>query len=288
MEKDINMIDISQLEECRMYEQEYPKTKDLVMCKITENLDEGSNVELLEYNCINGMILKSEISRKRIKNLAQLMKEGKEEVLEVVRVDTSQGYIDLSKKDLKEDEIKNFQDKYAKSKLFHNIMKSVCLKIGEPNLKKLYLAFGWKMYKDFDHAYNAIEKISKSREEADKILSNYEIDNATKKALIDIIALKMTAPSVKLNADFILKCITERGVEDLKACLRIGESVSTNEIKLTIKTKTSPLYEISTETVKKNEAIALMREALDKIRLKAEDLRCEYLLHKAVRVFLII
>lgn len=280
MEKDL--VDFKSIEDCRMYENEFPKAKDLVMCRIIENLDEGSNVELLEYNNIRGMILKSEISRKRIKNLSQLMKEGKEEVLEIVRVDTNGGYIDLSKKDLKDDEIKKFQDDYAKSKLFHNIMKSVCLKIGETKLEKLYKSFGWKMYADHKHGFVAIEKISKNREEAEEFLKNYDMDTKTKTALIDVVTIKMTAPSVKLSAEFILKCMTIRGVLDLKECLLVGEKVKTNEIELKIKTKTAPMYEISTETVKKNEGIALIKEALNKIKQEAAKLSCEFLLHKSV------
>lgn len=147
-------------EDCRFYENEFPEENKLVMCKIIETVDEGSYVELLEYNNIKGMILKSEVSRKRKMKLRQMMKEGKEEVLMAIRVDRKQGYIDLSKKDIKTEENKDFQEYYNNSKHVHNIMKSLAIKIGENKLENLYKLFGWKLYKDYNHAYEAFKLIS--------------------------------------------------------------------------------------------------------------------------------
>lgn len=153
--------EIKQIEDCRFYEKVYPNSKDLVMCKIIETVEEGSYLELLEYDHIRGMILKSEISKKRIRNLKQVMKEGKEEVLLALRVDEVQGYIDLSKKDVSTEECQEFQEFYAKSKQVHNIMRSVAIKIGETKLISLYEMFGWKLYKDYGHAFEAFKLISK-------------------------------------------------------------------------------------------------------------------------------
>lgn len=104
--------------------------------------------------------MKSEVSRKRIKNLKQSMKEGKNEVLQAIRVDTVQGYIDLSKKDINAEENKKFQEFFSKSKQVHNIMKSIAIKLGESNLEKLYIMFGWPLYAQFEHAYEAFKLIS--------------------------------------------------------------------------------------------------------------------------------
>lgn len=149
------------LEDCRMYENEFPKADDLVMCKIMETVDEGSYVELLEYNNIRGMILKSEVSRKRIKNLKQLMKEGKEDVLMAIRVDTVQGYIDLSKKYISAQENETFREKFSKSKQVHNIMKSLAIKTRTPKVENLYVKIGWPLYRDYEHAYEAIKLIAR-------------------------------------------------------------------------------------------------------------------------------
>lgn len=152
---------LEKVEECRMYEKEYPKEEDLVMCKIIECFEEGAYVELLEYNNIRGMILKSEMSRKRKQNVKQIVKEGKEEVLIAIRIDTAQGYIDLSKKDVKAGENNQFQEFYAKSKQVHTIMKSVAIKLEIPKLEELYIKFGWPMYREYKHAYEGFKEMLK-------------------------------------------------------------------------------------------------------------------------------
>jgi translation initiation factor 2 subunit 1 len=115
----------------------------------------------LEYNNINGMILSSEMSRKRIKYVKKLVKEGREEVLRVIRVDTQQGYIDLSKKSvLQSDEIEAFKEKYYQSKKVQEIMKILACKV-KIELEKLYIQIAWPLYKQYGHAFIAFKEALK-------------------------------------------------------------------------------------------------------------------------------
>ncbi len=47
------------------------------------------------------MLLSSELSRKRVNYVKRLIKEGREEVLRVLRIDPQKGFFDLSKRALK-------------------------------------------------------------------------------------------------------------------------------------------------------------------------------------------
>ena len=77
----------------------------------------GAYVELLEYDNVEGMILLSELTRRRIRSVSKLIKVNRSEVLwsskdsilfspqvgriepvMVLRVDKEKGYIDLSKR----------------------------------------------------------------------------------------------------------------------------------------------------------------------------------------------
>lgn len=58
----------------------------------------GAYVKLLEYDNIDGMILLSELSRRRIRSIQKLIRVGRNEVVVVLRVDKEKGYIDLSKR----------------------------------------------------------------------------------------------------------------------------------------------------------------------------------------------
>ena len=59
---------------CRMYEDKYPEVDDVVMVQVKSIAEMGAYVSLLEYNNIDGMILLSELSRRRIRSVNKLIK----------------------------------------------------------------------------------------------------------------------------------------------------------------------------------------------------------------------
>jgi translation initiation factor 2 subunit 1 len=52
----------------------------------------GAYVKLLEYDNIDGMILLSELSRRRIRSIQKLIRIGRNEVVVVLRVDKEKGW----------------------------------------------------------------------------------------------------------------------------------------------------------------------------------------------------
>lgn len=53
----------------------------------------GAYVKLLEYDNIDGMILLSELSRRRIRSIQKLIRIGRNEVVVVLRVDKEKGWL---------------------------------------------------------------------------------------------------------------------------------------------------------------------------------------------------
>lgn len=62
--------------------------RPLLTLKIAEM---GAYVKLLEYDNIDGMILLSELSRRRIRSIQKLIRIGRNEVVVVMRVDEEKG-----------------------------------------------------------------------------------------------------------------------------------------------------------------------------------------------------
>ena len=56
----------------------------------------GAYVKLLEYDNIDGMILLSELSRRRIRSIQKLIRVGRNEVVVVLRVDKDKGMSAIS------------------------------------------------------------------------------------------------------------------------------------------------------------------------------------------------
>jgi translation initiation factor 2 subunit 1 len=108
---------------CRYYEQPYPEVDDVVMVNVRQVTEMGAYVTLLEYEnkevsgawpvagcrcgcawlgcscvCVDavcvrvqGMILLSELSRRRIRSVNKLIRVGRNEVVVVLRVDKEKG-----------------------------------------------------------------------------------------------------------------------------------------------------------------------------------------------------
>merc|ERR1711977_351829 len=109
--------------DCRMYEAQFPEVEDVVIVAVRQIADMGAYVHLLEYNNIEGMILLSELSRRRIRSINKLIKVGRNEICVVLRVDREKGYIDLSKRRVAPDDVERHDQKYSKAKAVHSIMR---------------------------------------------------------------------------------------------------------------------------------------------------------------------
>jgi translation initiation factor 2 subunit 1 len=78
---------------CRFYKEKYPEVEDVVMVNVRSIAEMGAYVHLLEYNNIEGMILLSELSRRRIRSINKLIRVGKTEPVVVIRVDKEKGTV---------------------------------------------------------------------------------------------------------------------------------------------------------------------------------------------------
>src|SRR6516164_8711635 len=104
----------------------------------------GAYVKLLEYDGIDGMVLLSELSRRRIRSVQKLIRVGRNEVVVVLRVDKDKGngisscvcvcvccaherpplgYIDLSKRRVSPEDIARCEERYNKSRTVHSILR---------------------------------------------------------------------------------------------------------------------------------------------------------------------
>lgn len=76
---------------CRFYKNRFPEVDDVVMVNVCSIAEMGAYVRLLEFNDIEGMILLSELSRRRIRSINKLIRVGRSECVVVIRVDKDKG-----------------------------------------------------------------------------------------------------------------------------------------------------------------------------------------------------
>uniref|UniRef100_A0A0A0K3F3 S1 motif domain-containing protein n=3 Tax=Cucumis TaxID=3655 RepID=A0A0A0K3F3_CUCSA len=263
--------------ECRMYEAKYPEVDMAVMIQVKNIADMGAYVSLLEYNNIEGMILFSELSRRRIRSVSSLIKVGRIEPVMVLRVDKEKGYIDLSKRRVSEEDIQACEERYNKSKLVHSIMRHVAETMNI-DLEDLYIHVGWPLYRKYGHAFEAFKIIvtdpdsvlnSLTREvkeagpdgqEETKIVPAMSED--VKDALIKNIRRRMTPQPLKVRADIEMKCFQFDGVLHIKEAMRKAEAAGNDDCPVKIKLVAPPLYVLTTQTLDKEQGITVLEKAI--------------------------
>lgn len=109
---------------------------------------------------MEGYLLSTEVTKKRVKLVNKYMKVGKQEPMMVIRVDREKRYIDLSKKKVLAADAAAAELHFKKAKMVHNILKQVAVKLGhDVTLLSLYEKFGWKLYDKYEHAFDAFRLI---------------------------------------------------------------------------------------------------------------------------------
>jgi len=253
---------------CRFYENEFPEVDECVMVNVHKIAEMGAYVHLLEYNKIEGMILLSELSRRRIRSVNKLIRVGKNEYAMVMRVDKEKGYIDLSKRRVSPEDIIKCEERYNKSKTVHSIMRHVA-ETKHVQLEELNRAITWPLYKKYGHAYDAFRQ---AIVDPDSIFSgSVEISDADLKAcLMKNIRRRLTPQPIKLRADVEVTCFSYEGIDAIKEALTTAiERCSDEHARIGIRLIAPPLYVITTTMLDKkmgekrlHEAIAVVREVI--------------------------
>ncbi|QLL33572.1 hypothetical protein HG536_0E04830 [Torulaspora globosa] len=246
---------------CRFYENKYPEVDDIVMVNVQQIAEMGAYVKLLEYDNIEGMILLSELSRRRIRSIQKLIRVGKNDVVVVLRVDKEKGYIDLSKRRVSSEDIIRCEEKYQKSKTVHAILRYCAEKFQVP-LEDLYRTIAWPLSRKYSHAYEAF-KLSIIDE------SVWEgIEPPSKEVFEELkvyISKRLTPQAVKIRADVEVSCFSYEGIDAIKEALKAAEALSTEQMQIKVKLVAAPLYVITTQSLEKQQGIELLEKAIEQI-----------------------
>lgn len=269
---------------CRMYEQKFPEVDDLVVVEVKSIEEMGAYVALKEYNDIEGMILLSELSRRRIRSINKIIRVGRLEVVLVLRVDKEKGYIDLSKRRVSDEDIAKCEEKYNKSKAVHSIMRHIAesaqqQKLPGSDLEELYGKIGWPLYKKFGHAYDGF-KLAMSDA---AVLSDLNLDEVLLDIVIKNIKRRLTPQPVKVRADLEVTCFHYEGIDAIRASLRKGEETSTSDAKIDVKLVAPPLYVVVTTSIQKDVGIKALTNAIEAIKTEMVKYKGEVVVKVAPR-----
>lgn len=232
------------------------------MVNVRSIAEMGAYVHLLEYNNIEGMILLSELSRRRIRSINKLIRVGKTEPVVVIRVDKDKGelhqsvkvivthfdwylgYIDLSKRRVSPEDVETCTERFSKAKAVSSILRHVAelLKYDtDEQLEELYSKTAWH-FEEKHKNKTASYDIFKQAVLEPSLLDECQLDENTKNVLLTNIKRKLTSQAMKIRADIECACYGYEGIDAVKKALFAGLEASTDEIPIKINLIAPPLY----------------------------------------------
>lgn len=249
--------------QCRFYENQYPETDEVVMVNVSEIGEMGAYVTLLEYNGIEGMILLSELTRKRIRSINKLIRVNRNEVVMVLRVDKEKGYIDLSKRRVAPEDVARCEDRYNKAKAVHSVLRHAADQQNK-TLEELYGSIGWPLYKKYGHAYDAFKLVLTDPEQ--DIFEGLNVDEETQKIILTYVKRRLASQPVKIRADIEVTCFTYDGIDAIKEGLLEGEAKGTPDAPVMIKLIAPPMYVMTCVTLDKDLGVETLNKSIEHIR----------------------
>lgn len=247
------------------YGTNFPQVNDIVVVLITAVAEAGVTCELLEYGNIEGIILSTELTNRRIRSMAKEARIGQIQVVRVIRVDPIKGYIDLSKKGVREAEKETALRRYQRAQRVQQLFRTVADQF--PTRDDVFAGFEshflFPVYQNSDYvdAYQACQQLCLDH---DSVAEFSAIDTETRGPLLKEIERRFTLPMQKVVARFELYSCSPNGIEDIQALIK------------RIKTKCTlcpyriyylkPDYQLESESEDPDLAMRCCKEALNCLR----------------------
>lgn len=213
------------------------------MAEVTRVEGSGIFLKLLEYNNLEGLMMRNELSKRRYRTNSKLVKVNRRVVVMVLRVDTEGNNVDLSKKRVAPAERIKFYESFKNNAKFHNIMKQVCARC-DYSLEGLYESFAWKLYEDFPQGINGLELLNNDPE---KFFSKYTVPEEVKPSLVENVKKRLAKKVRKIQAIIEVNCYNPSGVNSIRKAIIAGEN-AVEDKSVKIKLMKSPKFFVTTQT----------------------------------------
>lgn len=193
--------------------QELPEQGEIVLATITKIMDHGAYVTLDEYDGIQGFLHISEIAPGWIRSVNKFVREGDKKVLLVKKVNPERGDVDLSLKQVSNDQKKHKLKEVKKFEKGKTLLQGVQEKadLSDKEIEKLEDT----IYSKFDSVYDAFIEIGRNGISSIKDL---KLNKKTATAIEEICS-KIKLPSVEIRGIMEITNNKSDGVEIIKKIL---------------------------------------------------------------------
>src|SRR5208283_1946848 len=173
---------------------ELPDRGEIVLCTVREITPHGIYVDLDEYNNMNGFLHISEISTGWVRNIDRVAKVQQKLVLKVIRAERSRREVDLSLRQVTNEEKRNKLIEWKQNERATTIMSTVKKKLalGDAQYNEIIA----KLEKEHGSLYDALEAASKK---GDKAIASLELPEAIGKEIVEAATEASSTAEIKVS-----------------------------------------------------------------------------------------
>jgi translation initiation factor 2 alpha subunit (eIF-2alpha) len=104
-----------------LYEKKLPEINELVVVNVTEINDLNVITKLIDYNDFTGYLSFGELSKKKRVNINTIVSVGKNKTAIVTNINLDKNYVELSLRNISEEDIENFTSQHKKYNTLYNL-----------------------------------------------------------------------------------------------------------------------------------------------------------------------
>jgi translation initiation factor 2 subunit 1 len=206
-----------------------PERGDIVLCTVREITPHGIYVDLDEYNGMNGFLHISEISTGWVRNIDRVAKVGQKLVLKVVRAEKSRREVDLSLRQVTNEERRNKLIEWKQKEKVMTILSMVKKKLAIDDRR--FSDVVAKLQEEYGTLYEALEDAAKRGE---KTFASMNLEPDVVNEIVTAAREKIASPKYEVGSIVEMSSNAPDGIQQIRKALVAGMNASTvAEIKMT-------------------------------------------------------
>jgi translation initiation factor 2 subunit 1 len=248
---------------------EWPEIGELVITTVRDVKGYGAYVTLDEYIGKEGLLHISEISSRWVRNIRNHVRIGQKVVLQVLRVDSDKGQIDLSLRRVNKDERRKKLESWKKARKAETLLTSTAAQLGI-EVETLYKEEGIKIIDLYGSLYEGFEKAAKNGEQ---VLIKAGVPFEIAEILGTIAKEKIIVKRVSIHGAFEISSMRRNGVEEIKNLFQSAKQLGEEEdADINVYTLGAPKYRLEVTADNYKDAENILDKIVDHVQeLWTED-----------------
>ena len=240
-------------------EEEFPEEGELVLATVKEVTSHGAYVTLDEYNNLLGFLHISEVATGWVRNIERFVREGQKVVLKVIRVNKAREEVDLSLKQVTNDEKRRKLMEVKKEEKARSYLDMIRSRLGYDDKTMREYVSNIRDY--YPLLYDMFEEVARR---GVKALNKVKIPDEMKQEILSI-SKNIRVPSVEVRGIMEITCKKPNGIEIIKNALMAIEG-NKDSVSINIVYMGSPKYRIRVKAEDFKTAEKALSKALDKVK----------------------